>query len=228
MSKKNYVIIVAGGSGTRMQSALPKQFLPLNGRPLMFYTLEAFAKSHANPYIIVVMHPDFHDHWRQLCTTYRFEIPHELVAGGSTRFHSVKNGFDAITDNDAIIAVHDAVRPLTAPQIVDHAYQYAETYGNAVVAVKSRDSVRRVIGKKSSALKREEIYLVQTPQTFRYSQLKTAYEQPYNDNFTDDASVVEAAGYDINLIEGNDTNIKITFPEDIAIAELLLSRKPFL
>ncbi|MCD8739388.1 2-C-methyl-D-erythritol 4-phosphate cytidylyltransferase [Mucilaginibacter roseus] len=226
MSSKNYVIIVAGGSGTRMRSALPKQFLPLNGRPLIFYTLEAFAGCNSKPNIIVVMHPDYHEYWQQTCSDYGFTTPHTLVAGGSTRFHSVKNGFETIIDKDAVIAVHDAVRPLTATEVIDRAYQHANLHGNAVVAVKSRDSVRRVIEGISSALRREEIYLVQTPQTFIYSQLEAAYMQPYNESFTDDASVVEAAGYPINLIEGNDTNIKITFPDDIAIAELLLSKKP--
>ncbi|MBE9583406.1 2-C-methyl-D-erythritol 4-phosphate cytidylyltransferase [Mucilaginibacter sp. JRF] len=228
MPATNYAIIVAGGSGTRMKSAMPKQFLPLNGRPLMFYTLEAFYSSKAQPKLIVVMHPDFHEHWAELCNEHQFTLPHALVAGGSTRFHSVKNGFDTIKDTNAVIAVHDAVRPLTSADVIDNAYEYASQHGNAVVAVKSRDSVRRVKDGISTALIRDEIYLVQTPQTFIYKQLQEAYQQPYNDGFTDDASVVEAAGYKINLVEGNDTNIKITFPDDIAIAELLLSKKPSL
>ncbi|MCC8407306.1 2-C-methyl-D-erythritol 4-phosphate cytidylyltransferase [Mucilaginibacter sp. UR6-1] len=226
MQATNYAIIVAGGSGTRMQSALPKQFLLLNGRPLMFYTLEAFSNSAAKPRLIVVMHPDFHAYWAGLCERHKFNVPHSVVAGGSTRFHSVKNGFDTVDDVDALIAVHDAVRPLTSPDVIDHAYQHTQKHGNAVVAVKSRDSVRRVKNGLSTALVRDEIYLVQTPQTFTYRQLQEAYQQPYNDSFTDDASVVEAAGYTINLVEGNDTNIKITYPADIAIAEILLSKKP--
>lgn len=228
MPTKNFAIIVAGGSGTRMKSALPKQFLLLNGRPLMFYTLEAFYKSREKPQLIVVLHADFHEYWNELCKQYQFELPHKLIAGGNTRFHSVKNGFDTITDADAIIAVHDAVRPLIRPDVIDYTYQHANTHGNAVVAVKSRDSVRKVKDGLSTALIRDEIYLVQTPQTFTYQQLQHAYTQPYNDSFTDDASVVEAAGYTINLVEGNDTNIKITFPDDVAIAELLLNKKPLL
>jgi 2-C-methyl-D-erythritol 4-phosphate cytidylyltransferase len=151
-----------------------------------------------------------------------FNIPHQLVNGGETRFHSVKNGLDLIPYNDGIIAVHDAVRPLTSKEIIDESYQYAAANGNAVVAVKSRDSVRQLKDGISAALTRDEIYLVQTPQTFQSVQLKDAYHQPFDPIFTDDASVVEATGIQINLIEGSYQNIKITFPEDIAIAELLI------
>lgn len=221
-----YAIIVAGGSGTRMQAALPKQFLLLNGRPVLFYTIEAFYASAHQPEILLVLHPDFHEYWAGLCTQHGFTLPHRLIAGGETRFHSVKNGLDTITNPDAVIAVHDAVRPLTDEFIIDHAYEHATDHGNAVVAVKSRDSVRQVKQGISAALVRDEIYLIQTPQTFTAAQLNKAYEQAYTDAFTDDASVVEKAGFAINLVEGNYTNIKITFPEDIAIAELLLNKKP--
>ncbi|MEO6149657.1 MAG: 2-C-methyl-D-erythritol 4-phosphate cytidylyltransferase, partial [Mucilaginibacter sp.] len=141
-------------------------------------------------------------------------------------FQSVKNGLNTITEPDAVIAVHDAVRPLTDKRIIDDAYQHAAEHGNAVTAVKSRDSVRQVKNNVSAALMRDEIYLIQTPQTFVASQLNLAYRQPYNDAFTDDASVVDKAGFTITLVEGNYSNIKITFPEDIAIAELLLNKKP--
>jgi 2-C-methyl-D-erythritol 4-phosphate cytidylyltransferase len=219
-------IIVAGGSGTRMQTSVPKQFLLLNGKPVLFYTIEAFHNSTHQPEILLVLHPDFHEYWTGLCTRYNFTVPHQLIAGGHTRFHSVKNGLDTIADPNVVIAVHDAVRPLTDKSIIDHAYEYAATHGNAVVAVKSRDSVRQVKEGLSAALIRDEIYLIQTPQTFTATQLNQAYQQIYTDAFTDDASVVEKAGFTINLVEGNYTNIKITFPEDIAIAELLLSKKP--
>lgn len=219
---KNYVIIVAGGSGSRMLSATPKQFLLLNGLPVLMHTMQAFHNSLSLPQLIIVLPPDFHAYWKQLCVTHNFTIPHQLVSGGETRFHSVKNGLDVIANEDVLIAVHDAVRPLTSINIIDQSYKSAAEHGNAVTAVKSRDSVRQIKNGISNSLNRDEIYLIQTPQTFQSAQLKSAYRQPYNNNFTDDASVVEAAGAVITLITGDYQNIKITFPEDIAIAELLL------
>jgi|SRR6185437_2016956 len=219
----HYVIIVAGGSGTRMQSAVPKQFLLLKGKPVVMHTIEAFHRSETQPGIILVFHPDFHLYWEQLCQEYNFTIPHQFVTGGDTRFQSVKNGLAVIpADVDALVAVHDAVRPLTSTKIIDESYLSAAAKGNAVTAVKSRDSVRLLKNGISAALVRDEVCLVQTPQTFRLAQLKKAYEQPYSEKFTDDASVVEATGAPIHLIEGSYQNIKITFPEDIAIAELLM------
>ena len=219
----NYAIIVAGGSGARMKSSVPKQFLLLNDRPVLMYAIEAFHRSVSQPQIIVALHPDFHAYWARLCKQYNFNVPHQLVKSGKTRFHSVKNGLDSIPDNaDALIAVHDAARPLTSGQIIDESYKYAAEHGNAVTAVKSRDSVRHLKNDLSTGLLRDEIYLVQTPQTFQSSQIKKAYQQPYSAKFTDDASVVEETGVTIYLIEGSYQNIKITFPEDLAIAGLLL------
>lgn len=223
---KSYVIIVAGGSGSRMQSAVPKQFLLLHGKPVLMHTIEAFEQSEAKPAIILVLPAAYHTYWQQLIQEFSFTIPHQLVTGGETRFHSVKNGLNLITDQEALIAIQDAVRPLTAPYIIDEAYQCAAEHGAAVVAVKSRDSIRQVKEGRSVSLVRDEIYLVQTPQTFRASLLRKAYEQPFDTRFTDDASVVEQYGAEIKLTEGDHSNIKITFPEDIAIAELLLSKKP--
>jgi len=217
----NYAIIVAGGSGSRMQSAVPKQFLLLNGLPVMMHTINAFHHSQSRPTIILVLPADYHGYWKQLCTEYNFDVSHQLVSGGETRFHSVKNGLGLINNENAIIAVQDAVRPMTDIAIIDHSFAEAAKKGNAVTAVKSRDSVRQLKGDVSNCLVRDEIYLVQTPQTFQYAQLKKAYEQTFSPNFTDDASVVEATGEKIHLIEGNYRNLKITFPEDIATAEVL-------
>ncbi|WP_114940262.1 2-C-methyl-D-erythritol 4-phosphate cytidylyltransferase [Mucilaginibacter endophyticus] len=222
----NYVIIVAGGSGSRMQSNLPKQFLLLNGKPVLMHTIEAFEQSAFKPGIILVLPEAYHTYWQQLIEEYSFTIPHRLVTGGETRFHSVKNGLSIITDTEALVAIQDAVRPLVSPLIIDNAYRCAAEHGTAVVAVKSRDSIRQVRDDKSVSLIRDEIYLVQTPQTFKASLLRKAYEQPFNSTFTDDASVVEQYGAEIKLTEGDHSNIKITFPEDIAIAELLLNKKP--
>jgi 2-C-methyl-D-erythritol 4-phosphate cytidylyltransferase len=221
---KHYAIIVAGGSGTRMQSAVPKQFLLLNGVPVLMHTINAFHSCNSRPEIVVVLHPNSHDYWQSLSDEHSFTIPHQLVSGGETRFHSVRNGINSIQDDDAIIAIHDAVRPLITCNIIDESFDCAEKYGNAIVAIKSRDSVRQIRDNRSVSLNRDEIYLIQTPQTFQSAQLKNAYQQPYQESFTDDASVVEQTGVNINLIQGSHQNIKITYPEDIAIAEFLLKQ----
>ncbi|TSD66165.1 2-C-methyl-D-erythritol 4-phosphate cytidylyltransferase [Inquilinus sp. KBS0705] len=222
---KTYAIIVAGGSGSRMQSALPKQFMLLCGTPVLMHTLSAFKNSASSPYIILVLHASYHQLWKQLCTEHNFTIAHTLISGGETRFHSVKNAIDQITDKDVLIAVHDAVRPMVTATIIDEAYQCAAQHGSAVAAVKSRDSVRQVSEDTSVSLNREGIYLVQTPQTFQSALLINAYKQPYNQHFTDDASVVEQSGVKITLIESSYSNIKITFPDDIIIAEALINKK---
>jgi len=224
LKSNNYAIIVAGGSGSRMQATIPKQFLLLNGLPVLMHTIQVFYDSKSQPQIILVLPSDAISYWDELCKQYNFDTPHKVVSGGKTRFHSVKNGLDTIIHTDAIVAVHDAVRPLTSVQIIDNSFTQAAKYGNAVVAVKSRDSIRQVKKDVSASLIRDEIYLVQTPQTFQLAQLKKAYEQSYDTKFTDDASVVEETGIAIRLVDGDYRNIKITFPEDIAIAELLLKQ----
>lgn len=225
-SNNNYAIIVAGGSGTRMKTTLPKQFLLLNGLPILMHTLQAFHNTLAKPNLILVLHTDYHELWLELCTKYNFIIPYQLIKGGETRFHSVKKGLSVIKDTNAVVAIHDAVRPLTPSVIIDNSFAYASRHGNAITAVKSRDSIRQMQGNHSVSLLRDGIYLVQTPQTFQFSLLKKAYDQVYDARFTDDASVVESIAVKINLIEGSYENIKITFPEDIAIAEAILSKKP--
>jgi 2-C-methyl-D-erythritol 4-phosphate cytidylyltransferase len=225
-SLKSFAIIVAGGSGARMQSAVPKQFLLLCSRPVLMHTIEAFYLSNVKPAIILVLPAQYHDYWKQLCKDHGFDLLHQVVTAGETRFHSVKNGLDATgSDPDAIIAVHDAVRPLITSQIIERSYQYAAQYGNAVTAVKSRDSVRLMENSASKSLMRDDVYLVQTPQTFRSAQIKNAYLQNYNPKFTDDASVVEETGIAINLQEGSFQNIKITFPEDLLIAEMIMKSR---
>jgi len=222
-SHQNFAIIVAGGSGTRMGASVPKQFLLLGGKPVMMHTIEAFYHSKTNPQIIAVLPDAYHAYWEELCVAHDFNVPHVLVNGGATRFESVKKGLDVIEGSEFdLIAVHDAVRPLTKIGIIDTSFMHAGTHGNAVAAVKSRDTVRQMRSGVSAHLVRDEIYLVQTPQTFQLEQLKSAYQLPYSDRFTDDASVVESAGFSIHLIEGSYGNIKITFPEDLKIAELLL------
>jgi 2-C-methyl-D-erythritol 4-phosphate cytidylyltransferase len=221
---KYYAIIVAGGSGSRMQSDVPKQFMQLNGRPVLMHTIEAFHFSASAPEMILVLNEVFHQDWKDLCAEYKFTIPHQLVQGGEQRFHSVKNGLKSIT-KPAIVAIHDAVRPCISHEIIDSAYRQAEESGNAVVAVKSRDSIRQSTKTGTVSVNRDEIYLIQTPQVFRSEILNKAYEQEYRSEFTDDASVVESSGEEIRLIEGDTRNLKITYPEDILLAQTYLSLK---
>jgi 2-C-methyl-D-erythritol 4-phosphate cytidylyltransferase len=218
---KYFAIIVGGGSGSRMLSEVPKQFMLLRGRPVLMHTIEAFDRSDYNPEIIVVLNVDFHQYWENLCLLHNFSIPHKLVKGGTQRFDSVKNGIKAIKTK-AIVAIHDAVRPLLSKQLIDRTFEEAERSGNAVAAIKSRDSVRQNTGTHTIPLDREEIYLIQTPQTFSSEILKKAYTQEYRNEFTDDASVAEKLGIKINLIDGETRNFKITFPEDIRLAEIYL------
>lgn len=206
-----------------MLSELPKQFMLLGGRPILMHTIEAFHHSEYHPEIIVVLNVDFHQYWENLCVLYNFSIPHLLVRGGIQRFESVKNGIKAIKSK-AIVAIHDAVRPLLSSQLIDRSFQQAELIGNAVAALKSRDSIRQQIGQHTIALNRDEIYLIQTPQTFTSEVLKKAYKQEFRNEFTDDASVVERLGIKINLIEGEHRNFKITFPADISLAEAYLNK----
>jgi len=220
---KYYAIIVAGGSGNRMQTETPKQFLLLNSLPVLMHTIRAFAQSDAQPKILLVINTEQQGYWRRLCEEFNFRIPHEVIDGGSERFYSVKNAIDFI-EEDCVIAIHDAVRPLVSKQLIDHCFAEADLKGNVITAVQSSDSVRMLKNNKSAALKRNEIYLVQTPQTFKFSILKEAYTQDFTTSFTDDASVVEAVGYEINIIEGERNNIKITYPIDLELAELLLKR----
>lgn len=218
-----YALIVAGGSGSRMNSKIPKQFLLLNGKPVIMHTVEAFYRSAYHPNIILVLNPETFDQWNELCRQYHFEIPVITVAGGANRFDSVKNGLMQVT-GEGIVAIHDAVRPVVSEDLISRSFTTAEKSGNAVPAIRSKDSVRRGTEKSSQALNRDEIFLVQTPQTFKYEILRKAYEQPFEESFTDDASVVERSGEPIRLIEGDVRNIKITFPQDLLLAEYFLKQ----
>ena len=218
---KYYAIIVGGGSGKRMQNSVAKQFLLLKDKPVLMHSILAFHNSLFNPEIILVLNADLHQQWEELCFKHNFNIPHLVVRGGEQRFHSVRNGLMAIKD-DGIVAIHDAVRPIVSNKLITNAYEVAEQLGNAVTCIKPSDSVRKVKDKESKIINRDELVLIQTPQTFEISQLRTAYQQHYKSKFTDDASVVEKAGFKINLIEGERNNIKITYPEDLELASFLL------
>ena len=219
---KYYAVIVAGGSGNRMQTETPKQFLLLKNLPVLMHTIKAFAQSDTQPKIIIVLHVDQHKYWNRLCEEFNFNIPHQVVAGGTERFYSVKNAISGIEEK-SVVAIHDAVRPLVSTELIDSCFKQATLHGNVIAAVRSSDSVRVLKNNKTSALKRDEIYLVQTPQVFDLEILRKAYEQDFANHFTDDASVVESIGQDINIVEGDRNNIKITYPIDLALAELLLT-----
>ncbi|POY35960.1 2-C-methyl-D-erythritol 4-phosphate cytidylyltransferase [Solitalea longa] len=218
-----YAIIVAGGTGSRMGAQIPKQFLELNGIPILMHSIKAFYQWPLVPKIILVMHPDFHDHWKKLCDEHKFTTPHTLVPGGKTRFHSVKNGLEHV-QSPGVVAVHDAVRPLVNHQFITNLFQNAQLNGNAIPAVKCRDSIRKVENNTSIALNREHYYLVQTPQCFTSEMILKAYEQDFKEEFTDDASVVENMGVKILLTDGDYKNIKITYPEDLLFAEAIIGR----
>lgn len=218
---KRGVIIVAGGSGKRMQSALPKQFMMLGGLPVVAHTINTFSEALPGAEIVVVLPEEHIPLWRNLAA--RFDIAvHRCIAGGKERFHSVKNGLDALSEEVEYVAVHDGVRALATKKMILRVQLAAEERGAAIPVTEVVDSYRRVDGSESYIVPRSELRIVQTPQTFSAELLRRAYEQPFSDKFTDDASVVEALGTKITLVEGERRNIKLTTPEDMAIAERLL------
>ncbi len=220
----DYLIIVAGGQGLRMGGPLPKQFMLLNGKPILMRTIERFVEALPHVQIILVLHPDYVGVWENLCAEHHFDIPCTITTGGKERFHSVKNGLAAIThpDNNATVGVHDAVRPLVSVDVINNAYSTARKTGAVVPALSSIESVRLLDDDGTShAVNRSKVMMVQTPQVFSLNLLRKAYSQPYDPAFTDDASVVEAMGHAITLVEGNRENIKLTTPQDIRLAEML-------
>ena len=220
----DYVIIVAGGKGLRMGSDIPKQFLPIGGRPVLMRTIERFREYSEALQIILVLPKAQQDYWHQLCKEYHFNVEYMLADGGETRFHSVQNGLALVPDDaEGVVGVHDGVRPFPAVDVIRRCYETAHQKKAVVPVIPVVETLRHVGGYRSTTVPRSDYRLVQTPQCFDIQLLKAANEQPYNDGFTDDASVVEAFGFDITLVEGNRENIKITTPYDLKIAEVLLS-----
>lgn len=219
---KRYAIIVAGGSGKRMISSTPKQFLPLAEKPVLFYSLQAFHKFDKATEIILALDADYFSQWETICSDYNFTIPHKVVTGGETRFHSVQNALQSINEK-GIVAVHDAARPLVSVETIARSYEAAEKFGASVPFILLTDSIRFFNGHESRSLDRTKHVLVQTPQCFRSDVLNSAYQTTHQPFFTDDASVVESAGFTVNLVAGNIENIKITTPIDFIIAETLIS-----
>lgn len=222
---KNYAVIVAGGSGSRFGSEVPKQFVPMCGKPVLMHTIAKFASVSDTSIILVIPQAHF-GWWQELCEEHNFAIPHKVVAGGSSRFQSVKNALATIVNAEAgdIVSVHDGVRPLVSVELIARAFEQARKQGSAIPVVPVTDSVRKVSGSQSEALERSALRAVQTPQVFDARLLLSAYDTEFSEFFTDDASVVETAGHSVSLIDGETTNIKITHPIDLIVAEYIVKR----
>lgn len=232
----DYVIIVAGGKGLRMGSDIPKQFLPIGGKPVLMRTLERFREYSADLQIILVLPEAQQAYWHQLCEEYHFDVKYTLANGGQTRFHSVQNGLAKVPDDaEGVVGVHDGVRPFPSVEVIKNCFETARTAKAVIPVIPVVETVRELMGTgtmssaqdsgvtvSSVTVPRDKYRLVQTPQTFDIQLLKAANRQPYNDGFTDDASVVESYGHAITLVEGNRENIKITTPYDMKIAEVLI------
>lgn len=221
-----HAIIVAGGSGQRFGSPMPKQFLDLNGLPIIIHSINAFAKFNNQIRVIVVL-PEYHiETWKNICKKYNYKKQHDIITGGNTRYQSVKNGLKVI-QNSGLVAIHDAVRPLINDETIERCFHVAKEKGNAIPVIKLTDSIRKIDGSMSYPENRDAFVLVQTPQVFDIESIKKAYELPYSVDFTDDASVFEKSGYQIYLTEGNLENIKITTQEDLILAKAILNKKSF-
>lgn len=214
-------LIVAGGSGTRMNAGIPKQFLVVGKYPVLMHTLNAFYRYDEKMRIILALPKREMDTWKALCQEYHFSVPHEMGVGGSTRFQTVKNNLDALPDQ-CLIAVHDGVRPLVSTETISNCFETAQKHGNAVPCVEIPDTLREIDQHESRQVDRRKYRLIQTPQVFEGRMLKKAYQQEFQEQFTDDAGVVEKLGYKINLVAGNPENIKITYPKDLVIASAYL------
>lgn len=219
----NYgIIIVAGGQGLRMGYDLPKQFIPVQGKPILMHTLECFHHWDNSASLVIVLPEEHHSYWNMLIKELNCTIPHQIVNGGETRFHSVKNGLGLLNTCD-LIGVHDGVRPFVSPNVIDACFKKAEIHGAVIPVIPLIETIRKRDKTGNYAVNRSDYCIVQTPQVFRSDWLAEAYRQSYATGFTDDASVVESTGKIIHLVTGNKENIKITTPLDLVIAEQLLS-----
>lgn len=216
---KKFVILVAGGSGLRMGTELPKQFLELCGKPILMHTLQLFYDFDPQSRLILVLPEAQQQLWAALCLKHSFTLAHTVASGGSTRFHSVQNGLKLVDDTNALVMIHDGVRPLVSPDTLTRCCQVAETNGNAIPVLPVTESLRKCEGTQNIAVDRSLYVSVQTPQTFLSAQILESFKQAYEPTFTDDASVAERAGFTIHMVEGNRENIKITTPTDLLIAE---------
>lgn len=212
---------MAGGTGSRMQNEIPKQFVKIHEKEIILHTLNKFVECNKEIKIIIAVHENYLDHVNALLKQNNIANT-KVVKGGNTRYHSVKNALELINDQKAIVGIHDAARPFVNLKTIKQCYEVAAQKGNAIPVVALNESIRKVSQEENSALNRNEYKIIQTPQCFLVSEIKKAFELPYKESFTDDASVLEAAGGKINLVEGNDENMKITLPKDLLIAKLFL------
>ena len=220
---KDYIIIVAGGKGLRMGGDLPKQFLPVDGKPVLMRTIERFRQySEAIGIILVLPHAQ-QDYWRQLCKEYHFNVEHTVGDGGDTRFQSCKNGIAAVPDDaTGVVGIHDGVRPFVSVDVIARTYEAAREHGAAMPVMPVTDTLRYVAGEDGAHnVLRSDYRTVQTPQTFDIQLIKRAYDVPYSEAFTDDASVAEAAGHKVVMVEGCRENIKLTTPYDLLLADFI-------
>jgi 2-C-methyl-D-erythritol 4-phosphate cytidylyltransferase len=222
MHMQRYAIIVAAGTGSRMNSGLPKQFLLLAGKPVLYYSLKAFFENDTSTIQVVVLAKQEVTFWKEMCQKHKIQIPHQIVIGGNTRNESVRNGLNFLS-GEGIVAIHDGARPFVNNEIIENCFLSAEKNGSGVACVKVKDSVRLVKESGNSALERDSLRLMQTPQTFQLSLIKKAFERLGDSNSTDDATVAEKAGHEIHLVEGSYQNLKITTPEDLILASALLN-----
>lgn len=219
----DYIIIVAGGKGLRMGGDLPKQFMLLHGKPVLMHTIERFRAYSDELKIILVLPHEQQDYWRQICQKHNFTVEHTVVDGGQTRFHSSQNGVAAVPDDaTGVIGIHDGVRPFVSEETIARCFEAARQFGAALPVLPVTDTLRRVTDDGGYNVQRNDYRTVQTPQTFDAQLLKQAFKQPYSDNFTDDASVVEALGHKVTMVDGNRENIKLTTPFDLVVAEALI------
>lgn len=221
---KHYVLIVAGGKGERINSIVPKQFIEINGKPLLMRTLEAFVNETTNPEFILVLPREQIAEWKKLCQIHQFQIDPKIAEGGPKRFHSVKSGLKLVPEN-VLVAIHDANRPFVSKETVRRCFEMASRKGNAVPVINFTESVREVSGVMNKVVNRSRLRIIQTPQVFLSNHIKKAYQQNFSEEFTDDACVLEKAGFQINLVEGNIENRKITYQADLIYAEHLFVEK---
>jgi 2-C-methyl-D-erythritol 4-phosphate cytidylyltransferase len=219
-----YAVIVAGGNGTRMGSSLPKQYLHLNNQPILLHTLNTFVSAYEDIQIILVLPESYIDYTKSILQENNFSLPVQFVKGGETRFHSVQNGLSVIKE-EGIVFVHDAVRCLVTTDLINRCYRQAFEKGSAIPVIHMKDSVRLLNKDKHSPIDRTLLRLVQTPQTFQAQIILPAFQISYNDSFTDEATVVEASGKEVYLIDGEETNIKITSPVDLLIADSYFTQR---
>lgn len=221
---KKFAVIVAGGKGLRMNSAVPKQFLALNDAPVLYHTIKAFMGAYEDMQLILVLPPDQLSYAQMILPYFTERIEVTIVPGGETRYHSVQHGLRAIHE-EGIVFVHDGVRPLVSAELIHRCYKQAVQKGSAIPAIAVSDSIRQVTGDENAPVNREHLRMIQTPQTFRTDVILPAFTQEYQPSFTDEATVLEAYGTNVYLVEGEKSNIKVTTPEDLVIAEALLKAR---